>query len=122
MISREEHPEPPLKSPAGASTYRDNLLLAGVDDAHLLVLAGGAEQAAVAAPADAKDHVGVHVLQADHGLPRAHIPNDDLVVAPLNGHMQHRMTTHTHTHTSVSKVILSPPPYTKRHDRGRPVR
>lgn len=63
-------------------TYRHNLFFTGVDDADLLVLAGGAEEAAVAAPADTKDNVGVHVLEVDHGLSRAHVPNDDLVVAP----------------------------------------
>lgn len=62
-------------------TYRNDLLFTGVDDADLLVLAGGAEEAAIAAPADTKDNIGVHVLQVDHGLPRAHVPNDDLVVA-----------------------------------------
>lgn len=67
---------------ASASTYRDNLLFTGVDDADLLVLAGGAEQAAVAAPADTKDNIRVHVLQVDHGLSRAHVPNDNLVVTP----------------------------------------
>lgn len=73
------------KSPnplAAVSTYRNNLFFTGVDDADLLVLAGGAEQAAVAAPADTKDNIRVHVLQVDHGLSRAHVPNDDLVVAP----------------------------------------
>lgn len=69
-------------NPLSVSTYRDNLFFAGVDDADLLVLAGGAEQAAVAAPADTKDNIGVHVLQVDHGLARAHIPDDDLVVTP----------------------------------------
>ena len=65
-----------------AFTYCHNLLFTGVDDADLLVLAGGAQQAAIAAPADAKDNIRVHVLQVDHGLSRAHIPDDDLVVTP----------------------------------------
>ena len=63
------------------AAHRHQLLLARVDDADLLVLAGGADEAAVATPAGAEDHVGVHVLQRDHGLARAHVPNDDLVVA-----------------------------------------
>lgn len=75
-----EHPG--SKSLCSASTYRDDLLFTGVDDADLLVLAGGAEQAAVAAPADTKDNIRVHVLQVDHGLSRAHVPNDNLVVTP----------------------------------------
>lgn len=64
------------------ATYRHNLFLARVDDADLLVLAGGAQQAAVAAPADTKDNIRVHVLQIDYGLSCAHIPDDDLVVTP----------------------------------------
>ena len=70
------------KNPLSVSTYCHNLFLAGVDDADLLVLAGGAEQAAIAVPADTKDNLRVHVLQVDHGLSRAHIPDDDLVVTP----------------------------------------
>lgn len=66
--------------PCYASTYRNNLLFMGVDDADLFVLAGGTEEAAVAAPADTKDNIRVHVLQVDHGLSCPHIPNDDLVV------------------------------------------
>lgn len=104
--------------PGGVSTYRNNLLFTGVDDADLLVLAGGAQQAAIGAPADTKDNVRVHVLQVDHGLSRAHIPNDDLVVAPLNGHTQHSLTTHT----SESAVILSLLRHTKQLDGRRSAR
>lgn len=71
-----------LQIPCYASTYHNNLFFTGVDDADLLVLAGGAKKAAVAAPADTKDNIRVHVLQVDHGLSRAHVPNDDLVVTP----------------------------------------
>ena len=62
-------------------TYRNNLLLAGVDDAHLLVLAGGADEGAIAAPAHAEDDVGVHVVQRDHRLACPHVPDDDHIVA-----------------------------------------
>lgn len=68
--------------PRYVSTYRNNLFFTGVDDADLLVLAGGAKKAAVTTPADTKDNIRVHVLQVDHGLSRAHVPNDDLVVTP----------------------------------------
>ena len=68
--------------PLRTSTYGHNLLFTRVDDADLLVLAGGAQQAAIATPADTKDNIRVHVLQVDHGLSRAHIPDDDLVVTP----------------------------------------
>lgn len=70
-----------LQIPCYAPTYRNDLLFTGVDDADLLVLAGGAEEAAIAAPADTKDNIRVHVLQVDQGLSRAHVPNEDLVVA-----------------------------------------
>lgn len=72
---------PRFKSPCYVSTYRNDLTFTGVDDADLLVLAGSAEEAAVAAPADTIDNIRVHVLQVDHGLSRPHVPNDDLVVA-----------------------------------------
>ena len=62
-------------------SHGDDGLLAGVDDADGLVLAGGADQAAVAVPAGTEDHVWVHVLQGDHGFPRAHVPDYHLVVA-----------------------------------------
>lgn len=70
-----------------AVTHGHDLPFTGVDDADLLVLAGGTQQAAIAAPADTKDDIRVHVLQADHGLARAHIPDEDLVVTAYNRHM-----------------------------------
>ena len=63
---------------SGAHPY--NLFLAGVDDADGLVLAGGADEGSIAAPAGAEDDVRVHVLQLDHGLARPHVPDDDQVV------------------------------------------
>lgn len=63
------------------SVYRNDLLLARVDDAHFLVLAGGADEAAVAVPARTEDDVWVHVLQRDECLARAHVPDHDRVIA-----------------------------------------
>ncbi len=63
-----------------ASTHRNDLLLARVDDPDFLVLAGGADEAAVAVPADAEDDVRVHVLQRDHGFSRPHIPDDNHII------------------------------------------
>lgn len=79
-------PPDPVRSKA-AVTHGHNLPFTRVDDADLLVLAGGTQQTAIAAPADTKDDIRVHVLQADHGLARAHIPDDDLVVTPYDRHM-----------------------------------
>lgn len=62
-------------------TYGNDLLLARVDDAHFLVLAGGADEAAVAVPADAVDDVWVHLIQGDERLTRAHVPDHDHVIA-----------------------------------------
>jgi len=55
---------------------------AGVDDADALVLAGGAEAGAVAAPADAVDEVGVQPLEAVQLLRRPHVPDQHRVVTP----------------------------------------
>ena len=61
-------------------TYSNNLILAGVDDSDGLVLAGGADEAPVAVPAHIVNDVRVPVLQGDHSLCCAHVPDDDLVV------------------------------------------
>jgi len=70
---------------AAGVTHRHDLLLAGVDDADLLVLAGGDEEAAGAVPAHVVDEVGVDVLQRQQHLPRAHVPEDHQVVAACRG-------------------------------------
>lgn len=62
-------------------TYSNNLLLPGVDDTDSLVFAGGADQAPVAIPGRTVNDIRVHVLQGNHGLACAHVPDDDLVVA-----------------------------------------
>lgn len=62
------------------TSYSNYLLLTGVDDTDGLVLAGGADEAAVAVPGDIVNDVRMHVLQVDHGLTCAHVPDDDLVV------------------------------------------
>ena len=62
------HRKSPLASPRSSSpsgaAYRHQGPPAGVDDAHALVLARGAEEAAVAVPADVVDEVGVQAVQA----------------------------------------------------------
>ena len=63
---------------SGAHPY--DLLLAGVDDTDGLVLAGSADEAAVAVPAGAEDDIRVHILQLNHGFARPHVPDDDQVV------------------------------------------
>lgn len=62
-------------------TYRSDLPLAWIDNAHFLILACGANEAAVATPADAEDHVRMHVLQVDQSFSCAHVPNDDEIIA-----------------------------------------
>lgn len=62
------------------STYRNDLLLARVDDTDFLVLAGSADETAIAVPAGAEDDVRVHILQGDHGLSRAHIPDENHII------------------------------------------
>lgn len=76
-------PNPPPGSPL--ETHRDDLLLPGVDHADLLVFGGRADQAAVAVPAYIVDHVLVHVVQVDQGLPGAHVPDKDGVVTAWEG-------------------------------------
>jgi hypothetical protein len=84
-------------------THRHNLLLAGIDYADLLVLAGGADEGSVAAPAGAEDDVRVHVLQLDHGLARPHVPDDDQVVTAWKD--RHKQTTvRIHMPLSQSRV------------------
>lgn len=61
-------------------THRHDLLLPGVNHTDFLLLGGRADEAAVAVPADIVDHVLVHVVQVDQGLPGAHVPDDDGVV------------------------------------------
>lgn len=61
-------------------THSDNLFLTGIDDTHGLVLAGSADEAAITVPAHTVNDIRMHVLQGDHGLTCAHVPNDDLVV------------------------------------------
>ena len=60
-------------------THRDHLSLAGVADPQPAVLAGGAEQAAVAVPADVVDEVRV-VVHGDQGLPSAHVPDYNQII------------------------------------------
>lgn len=43
-------------------THSNNRLLAGVDDTDGLVLAGGADKAAIAVPADVVNDIRVHVF------------------------------------------------------------
>lgn len=62
------------------TAYNNKCLLAGVDDTDGLVLAGGADKATVAVPAHVVNDIRVHVLQGDHGLSCAHVPDDDLVI------------------------------------------
>lgn len=62
------------------STYSNNHLLAGINDTNGLVLAGSADEAPVAIPAHVVNDIRVHVLQGDHSLSCARIPDDDLVV------------------------------------------
>lgn len=69
-----------LFTPEKASTYRNDLLLAWVDDTDFLVLAGSADETAIAVPAGTKDDVRVHILQGDHGLSRAHIPDENHII------------------------------------------
>lgn len=64
----------------GFPTYGDDLLLPGVDDADSLVFAGGADEATVAIPGRTVNNIRVHVLQGNHSLACAHVPDDDLVV------------------------------------------
>ncbi len=80
------------------STHRNDLFLARVDDPEFLVLAGGADEAAVAVPADAEDDVRVHVLQGDHGLSRPHIPDDNhIITACRQAHKKtHEMGKQSH--------------------------
>lgn len=61
-------------------SYSNNFLLAGVNNTDRLVLAGSADETAIAIPANAVNHVGMHVIQSDHGLACAHVPDDDHVV------------------------------------------
>lgn len=63
-----------------ASTHRNNVLLARVDHTDLLVLACGADETAVAVPADTEDDVRVHILKGDYGFPRPHIPDDNHII------------------------------------------
>lgn len=62
------------------TSYSNNRLLTGVNDTDGLVLAGSADEAAVAVPGHVVDDIRMHVLQVDHGLTCAHVPDDDLVV------------------------------------------
>lgn len=70
----------PLPSSPSRPSYRHQDAPAGVDDAHALVLAGGAEEAAVAVPADIVDEVGVQAVQAVQLLRRAHVPDEHHIV------------------------------------------
>lgn len=62
------------------TTYSNNLLLAGVNNPDGLVLAGSADKASIAVPAHIVNDIRMHVLQVDHGLTGAHIPDDYLVI------------------------------------------
>lgn len=61
-------------------TYGNDCPLAGINDSDSLVFAGGANKATIAVPAHAVNDIRVHVLQVNHSLTSAHIPDDDLVV------------------------------------------
>lgn len=61
-------------------TYCDDLPFARINNSYFLVLARGTNEAAIATPADAEDHVRMHVLQVDQGFSCAHVPNDDEII------------------------------------------
>lgn len=69
-----------MKSWTVAFTYSNHFPFAGVTHTQTSVFASGAEQAAVSVPADAVDEVRV-VVHGEQGLPRAHVPDDDQVIA-----------------------------------------
>lgn len=62
------------------ATNCSDLGLAWVNDAHFLVLACGADEAAIVVPADAEDHVWVQVIQGDESLTSAHVPDQNHVI------------------------------------------
>lgn len=62
------------------TAYGNDHFLAGVNDTDSLVFAGGADKATIAVPAHAVNDIRVHVLQGNHSLTCAHVPDDDLVV------------------------------------------
>ncbi len=51
-----------------------------VDDTQGLVLADGADSAAVLVPADTVDQVWVGISQLVHQLPRAHVPHANHII------------------------------------------
>lgn len=91
----------------GGRTHRHDLLLAGVDDADLLVLAGGDEEAAVAVPAHVVDEVGVHILQHQQHLPRAHVPEDHQVVTAYGEPTGWTLSPHG-SHPTLGRVTRDP--------------
>lgn len=62
------------------TAHSDKRLLAGVNHTNGLVLAGGADKGSVAVPGHIVNDIRMHVLQVNHGLTGAHVPDDDLVV------------------------------------------
>lgn len=63
------------------ATHSYNSAFAGLDDAHTLVTAGGADEGTISAPVHTVDCIRVHVrAQHQHGGPSAHIPHQDHVV------------------------------------------
>lgn len=63
------------------ATHSYNSAFAGLNDAHALVSAGGADEGTVSAPVHAVDRVRVHICaQRQHSSPRAHVPYQDHVV------------------------------------------
>lgn len=64
------------------ATHSYNSAFAGLDDAHALVAAGGANERAISAPVHTVDCVRVHVrAERQHSRPGAHVPHQDHVVA-----------------------------------------
>lgn len=61
-------------------SYLEDTAASGVDDPQSLVLANGADGAAVRVPADAVDQVWVGVAQLVDQLPSAHIPHTQHVI------------------------------------------
>lgn len=63
------------------ATHSYDSAFSGLDDAHALVTAGGADEGAIPAPVHTVDCVRVHVgAQCQHSRPSAHVPHQDHVV------------------------------------------
>lgn len=70
------------RGPRGRSpTHSHHGAFSGLNDAHTLVAAGGAEEAAIPVPVHAVDGVRMHIgTQGQRGRPGANIPYQDHVV------------------------------------------